>query len=163
MFPVTLDELIPGDHLCRVIEAFVDRLAMAELGFQRSEPAATGRPGYDPRDLLKLYLYGYVNQVRSSRRLEAECQRNVELMWLLGRLRPDHKSIDPQKWPLALTCSQWRIMGICTPYECDQIVVCHPEQSEGPAFAFRHSLFARVRSEQRMANGGSIPLPPGTP
>ena len=85
MFPVTLEELIPADHLCRVIEAFVDRLAMAQLGFGRAEPAETGRPGYDPRDLLKLYLYGYMNQVRSSRRLEAECQRNVEVMWLLGR------------------------------------------------------------------------------
>ena len=87
MFPVTLDELLPADHLCRVIEAFVNRLAMAELGFVRSEPAETGRPGYDPRDLLKLYLYGYMNQLRSSRRLEAECQRNVEVMWLLVRLR----------------------------------------------------------------------------
>jgi transposase len=93
MFPVTLEELIPSDHVCRVIEAYVQRLGMAELGFERSQPAETGRPGYDPRDLLKLYLYGYLNQVRSSRRLEAECQRNVELMWLLGRLRPDHKSI----------------------------------------------------------------------
>ena len=93
MFPVTLDELIPADHLCRVIEAFVNRLAMQELGFVRAEPAETGRPGYDPRDLLKLYLYGYMNQLRSSRRLEAECQRNVEVMWLLGRLRPDYKSI----------------------------------------------------------------------
>lgn len=68
MFPVTLDELIPGDHACRVIEAFVNRLAIGELGFVRSEPAETGRPGYDPRDLLKLYLYGYMNQLRSSRR-----------------------------------------------------------------------------------------------
>ena len=67
MFPLTLEELIPADHLCRVIEAFVDRLEMAQLGFVRSEPAETGRPGYDPRDLLKLYLYGYMNQVRSSR------------------------------------------------------------------------------------------------
>lgn len=93
MFPATLEELLPADHLCRVIEAFVDRLTMAQLGFVRSEPAETGRPGYDPRDLLKLYLYGYMNQVRSSRRLEAECQRNVEVMWLLGRLQPDYKSI----------------------------------------------------------------------
>src|SRR5512147_3106449 len=93
MFPVTLDELIPSDHMCRVIEAFVGRLNMAKLGFVRSEPADTGRPGYDPRDLLKLYLYGYLQQVRSSRRLEAECQRNVEVMWLLGRLQPDYKSI----------------------------------------------------------------------
>ena len=93
MFPVTLDELIPVDHVCRVIEAFVERLRIAELGFVRAEPAETGRPGYDPRDLLKLYLYGYLHQVRSSRRLEAECQRNVEVMWLLGRLQPDYKSI----------------------------------------------------------------------
>ncbi len=93
MFPVTLDELIPEDHLCRVIEAFVNRLEMGVLGFVRSEPAETGRPGYDPRDLLKLYVYGYMNQLRSSRRLEAECVRNVEVMWLLGRLRPDYKSI----------------------------------------------------------------------
>jgi transposase len=93
MFPATLDELIPDDHLCRVIEAFVGRLNMAKLGFVRAEPGETGRPGYDPRDLLKLYLYGYLQQVRSSRRLEAECQRNVEVMWLLGRLQPDSKSI----------------------------------------------------------------------
>jgi transposase len=93
LFPVTLDELIPADHLCRVIEAFVGKLDMAGLGFVRAEPAETGRPGYDPRDLLKLYLYGYLQQVRSSRRLEAECQRNVEVMWLLGRLEPDYKSI----------------------------------------------------------------------
>lgn len=93
MFPVTLDELIPADHMCRVIEAFVGRLEMARLGFERAEPAETRRPGYDPRDLLKLYLYGYLQQVRSSRRLERECQRNVEVMWLLGRLQPDYKSI----------------------------------------------------------------------
>jgi transposase len=93
LFPSTLDDLIPFDHVCRVIEAFVTRLDMAALGFERAEPAETGRPGYDPRDLLKLYLYGYLHQVRSSRRLEAECRRNLEVMWLLGRLRPDYKSI----------------------------------------------------------------------
>ena len=93
LFPATLDELIPADHVCRVIEAFVDKLDMEMLGFVRAEPAETGRPGYDPRDLLKLYLYGYLHQVRSSRRLEGECRRNVELMWLLGRLIPDYKSI----------------------------------------------------------------------
>jgi len=93
LFPTTLDELISEDHICRVIEAFVGRLDMAKLSFVRSEPAETGRPGYDPRDLLKLYLYGYLWQIRSSRRLETECQRNVEVMWLLGRLVPDYKSI----------------------------------------------------------------------
>ena len=93
MFPPTLEELIPEEHLCRVIDAFVAGLNMAALNFVRAEPADTGRPGYDPRDLLKLYLYGYLQQIRSSRRLEAECKRNVEVMWLLGRLQPDHKSI----------------------------------------------------------------------
>jgi transposase len=93
LFPVVLDDLIPADHVCRVIEVFVGRLGMEAMGFVRAEPADTGRPGYDPRDLLKLYLYGYLQQIRSSRRLEAECKRNVELMWLLGRLEPDHKSI----------------------------------------------------------------------
>ena len=93
LFPVVLDDLIGADHVCRVIDAFVDALEISDLGFERAEAAETGRPGYDPRDLLKLYLYGYLHQVRSSRRLEAECRRNVELMWLLGRLYPDHKSI----------------------------------------------------------------------
>jgi hypothetical protein len=68
-------------------------LAMTELGFERAKAAETGRPGFDRRDLLKLYLYGYLNQIRSSRRLEIECRRNIELMWVLGRLYPDHKSI----------------------------------------------------------------------
>lgn len=93
LFPVSLDELIPADHLCRVIDAFVARLDLGQLGFAKSSPAATGRPPYDPADLLKLYVYGYLQQVRSSRRLEAECKRNVEVMWLLGRLAPDHKTI----------------------------------------------------------------------
>ncbi|MBZ5507319.1 MAG: IS1182 family transposase [Acidobacteriia bacterium] len=93
LFPVTLEELIPANHVCRVIDAFVGRLDMERLGFARAEAAETGRPGYDPRDLLRLYLYGYLHQIRSSRRLEGECQRNIEVMWLLGRLAPDHKSI----------------------------------------------------------------------
>jgi transposase len=93
LFPVRLDELIPEEHLVRVIEGFVGRLDLTAMGFGKALPAATGRPAYDPADMLKLYLYGYLNRVRSSRRLERECARNVELMWLLGRLAPDHKTI----------------------------------------------------------------------
>lgn len=93
LFPASLEELIPQDHFCRVVDEFVNRLDMQRLGFVRAEAAGTGRPGYDPRDLLKLYLYGYLQQIRSSRRLENECRRNLELLWLLGRLDPDHKSI----------------------------------------------------------------------
>src|SRR5260370_245014 len=93
LFPVTLEELIPNDHVCRVIDAFVDRLDMAGLAFERAEAAETGPPGYDPRDLLKLYLFCYLQQIRSSWRLESDCRRNIELIWLLGRLAPDHKTI----------------------------------------------------------------------
>ncbi len=93
LFPVTLEDLIPEDHLVRVIEAYVSNLDLAALGFTRAQATVMGRPAYDPSDLLKLYLYGYLNQVRSSRRLERECQRNVEVMWLLGRLAPDFKTI----------------------------------------------------------------------
>src|SRR5262252_11216914 len=93
LFPRTLDEVVPEDHVCRVIEAFVDGLDLLGLGFGRAATAATGRPPYDPADLLKLYVYGYLHRVRSSRRLEAEAGRNLELMWLLRRVRPDFKTI----------------------------------------------------------------------
>jgi transposase len=93
LFPAVLDDLVTLDHMCRVVDAFVGQLDMDKLGFGRAEPADTGRPGYDPRSLLKLYLYGFLNQIRSSRRLEAECRRNVEVMWLLERLYPGYKSI----------------------------------------------------------------------
>jgi transposase len=93
LFPVVLDDLVPDDHAIRVIDAFVAGLDLGQLGFAKAQPAATGRPAYDPGDLLRLYLYGYLNQVRSSRRLERECARNVEVMWLLNRLAPDHKTI----------------------------------------------------------------------
>jgi transposase len=91
LFPVVLDDLVGADHVCRVMESV--RGWPGDGGVRRAEAADTGQSGYDPRDLLKLYLYGYLHQIRSSRRLEAECRRNVELMWLLGRLYPDHKSI----------------------------------------------------------------------
>lgn len=93
LFPVRLDELVEPDHLVRVIDAWASRLDMNQLGFAKAQAALTGRPSYDPADLLKLYLYGYLNQVRSSRRLERECKRNIEVMWLLKRLAPDFKTI----------------------------------------------------------------------
>jgi transposase len=93
LFPEALDDYITQDNPVRFIEAFVLSLDLVELGFARATPAATGRPGYDPADLLKLYVYGYLNRVRSSRLLEREAARNVELMWLLGRLTPDFKTI----------------------------------------------------------------------
>jgi transposase len=93
LFPERLDELIAEAAPVRVVDLFVERLDVGQLGFKRSAPAEIGRPGYDPRDLLKLYLYGYLNQVRSSRQLERECTRNIEVLWLLNRVAPDFKTI----------------------------------------------------------------------
>jgi transposase len=92
-FPERLDDYIAEDNPVRFIDAFVDELDLVACGFQRAVPAATGRPGYAPGDLLKLYLYGYLYRLRSSLRLEQETHRNVEVMWLLKKLRPDHKTI----------------------------------------------------------------------
>jgi transposase len=92
LFPECLEDWIDEDSPVRVIDAFVDVLDLAELGF-KIEPAETGRPAYHPSALLKLYIYGYLNRVQSSRRLEREAGRNVEMMWLLGRLIPDHKTV----------------------------------------------------------------------
>lgn len=93
LMPDCLDDYIAEDNPVRVVEAFVDELDLAELGFEGVAPASTGRPGYHPGVLLKLYIYGYLNRVQSSRRLEREAQRNLELMWLLGKLAPDFKTI----------------------------------------------------------------------
>lgn len=93
LFPQSLDDLVPETHLVRVIDLWVGKLDLVRLGFAKSQPKETGRPPYDPADLLKLYLYGYLNQIRSSRKLERESARNIELLWLLNRLAPDFKTI----------------------------------------------------------------------
>lgn len=93
LIPATLEELIDPNNPVRVIDAFVDHLNMAELGFTHAKPASTGRPPYDPKVLLKLYIYGYFNRIRSSRKLMIECGRNIELFYLLNRLTPDFRTI----------------------------------------------------------------------
>src|ERR1700730_16210887 len=93
LFPECLEDWIDEDNPVRAIDAFVDELDLAELGFSGVDPEVTGRPSYHPSVLLKLYIYGYLNRVQSSRRLEREAGRNVEVMWLTGRLVPDHKTI----------------------------------------------------------------------
>ena len=92
LMPDCLDDYVSEDHPARVIDAFIDRLDMAKLGI-KAEAAAEGRPGYDPRDMLKLYTYGYINKVRSSRRLQREAGRNVEVMWLVRKIVPDFRCI----------------------------------------------------------------------
>jgi transposase len=93
MFPDLLDDYVADTNPVRVVDVFVDELDLGQLGFEGIEPAETGRPAYHPAILLKIYIYGYLNRVQSSRRLEREAQRNVELMWLTGRLTPDFKTI----------------------------------------------------------------------
>ena len=93
LLPDSLDDYVTEDNPVRVVEVFIDALDLGALGFEGMQPALTGRPAYHPATMLKVYLYGYLNRVQSSRRLEREAQRNVELMWLTGRLAPDFKTI----------------------------------------------------------------------
>ena len=93
LLPASVEDYVAADNPARFIDAFVDDLDLGQAGFCRSQPKATGRPGYDPSDMLKLYLYGYLNRVRSSRRLAADATRNLELIWLLRGLRPDFRTI----------------------------------------------------------------------
>jgi transposase len=93
LLPECVDDFIDESNPVQVIDVFVDTLDLAGMSFEGMAPAATGRPSYHPSILLKLYIYGYLNRVQSSRRLEREAGRNVEVMWLLGRLAPDHKTI----------------------------------------------------------------------
>jgi transposase len=93
LLPESLDDYVTEDNPVRVVEVFIDELDLEALGFAGMQPAATGRPSYHPSSLLKIYLYGYLNRVQSSRRLEREAQRNMELIWLTGRLAPDFKTI----------------------------------------------------------------------
>jgi transposase len=93
LLPDSLDDYVTEDNPVRVVEVFIEELDLGALGFEGMRPAVTGRPAYHPSTLLKIYLYGYLNRVQSSRRLEREAQRNIELMWLTGRLAPDFKTI----------------------------------------------------------------------
>src|SRR5476651_808124 len=93
LLPEALDDYVTDTNPVRVVDVFVDELDLVKLGFEGAIPADTGRPAYHPSVLLKIYIYGYLNRVQSSRRLEHETQRNIELMWLTGRLMPDFKTI----------------------------------------------------------------------
>jgi transposase len=93
LFPALLDDYVGDDNPVRAVDAFVDGLDLGKLGFAGVQPLDVGRPGYRPGTMLKIYIYGYLNRIPSSRRLERECQRNLELIWLTGKLAPDFKTI----------------------------------------------------------------------
>jgi len=153
LFPAYLEDWIDEDNPVRVIDVFVEELDLSELEFSGVEPEVTGRPSYHPSVLLKLYIYGYLNRVQSSRRLEREALRNVEMMWLVGRLAPDHKTIaDFRKdngRAIRQVCSQFvalcRAMGLLT--EASVAI----DGSKFKAVNNRDKNFTRAKMERRMA------------
>jgi transposase len=153
LFPECLEDWIDENNPVRVVDVFVDGLDLADLGFVGVEPEATGRPSYHPSVLLKLYVYGYLNRVQSSRRLEREAGRNIEVMWLLGRLIPDHKTIaDFRKdsgAAIRKVCAQFvalcRELGLLT-----QASVAI-DGSKFKAVNNRDKNFTRAKMERRLA------------
>ena len=153
LFPERLADWIEGDNAVQVIDVFVDELDLAALGFDGVAPEATGRPSYHPSVLLKLYIYGYLNRVQSSRRLEREAGRNVEVMWLTGRLVPDHKTIaDFRKdngRAIRQVCA--RFIMLCRRLDLFTEVSVAIDGSKFKAVNNRDKNFTRAKMERRMA------------
>ncbi len=148
LLPESLDDYIAEDDAIRLIDAFVDGLDVKGLGFNRAEPSATGRPGYHPATLLKLYVYGYMNRIQSSRRLERESHRNVELMWLTGRLMPDFKTIADFRKD-----NKRAIQQVCVEF----VSVCRKlELFTGALVAIDGSKFKAVNSRDKNFTRGSV-------
>src|SRR5258707_243417 len=153
LFPECLEDWICEDNPVRAIDVFVDELDLAELGFGGVDPEATGRPSYHPSVPLKLYIYGYLNRVQSSRRLEREASRNVEVMWLTGRLVPDHKTIADFRKDngpaIRKVCAQFvalcREMGLLTKAS---VAI---DGSKFKAVNNRDKNFTRTKMERRLA------------
>jgi transposase len=153
LFPECLEDWVCEDNPVRVIDAFVEELDLAELNFCGVAPEATGRPSYHPSALLKLYIYGYLNRVQSSRRLERESGRNVEVMWLTGRLVPDHKTIADFRKDngpaIRKVCVQFvalcRQMGLLT---TASVAI---DGSKFKAVNNRDKNFSRAKMERRLA------------
>src|SRR6266849_4123917 len=153
LFPERLEDWIGEDNAVRVIDVFVEELDLAALGFSGVDPEATGRPSYHPSVLLKLYIYGYLNRVQSSRRLEREAGRNVEVMWLTGRLAPDHKTIaDFRKdngGAIRKVCA--RFVELCRTLGLFKEATVAIDGSKFKAVNNRDKNFTRAKMERRMA------------
>jgi transposase len=153
LFPGCLDDWVDENNPVRAIDAFVDAVDLAELGFDGVAPADTGRPGYHPSMLLKLYVYGYLNRVQSSRRLEREAARNVEMMWLTGRLVPDHKTIaDFRKdngTAIRQVCA--RFVDLCRQMGLLATAIVAIDGSKFKAVNNRDNNFTRAKVERRRA------------
>jgi transposase len=153
LFPESLEDWVSDDNPVRVIDAFVDALDLRTLGFDGVLPEATGRPSYHPAILLKLYIYGYLNRVQSSRRLEREAGRNVELMWLTGRLAPDHKTIanfrKDSGWAIRQVCAQ--VVTLCRKLGLLNTASVAIDGSKFKAVNNRDRNFTRAKVERRRA------------
>jgi len=153
LFPEQLEDWVAEDNAVRVIDVFVDELDLGGLGFDRVHPEATGRPGYHPAMLLKLYIYGYLNRVQSSRRLEREAGRNVEVMWLTGRLAPDHKTIADFRKDngpaIRKVCS--RFVALCRQLGLLAVASVAVDGSKFKAVNNRDRNFTQAKMERRMA------------
>ncbi|MGA7325603.1 MAG: IS1182 family transposase [Rhodomicrobium sp.] len=153
LLPEYLEDYVSDENPVRVIEAFIDELDLKALGFERAEPEATGRPGYRPATLLKIYLYGYLNRIPSSRRLERETQRNIELMWLTGRLMPDFKTIAEfrrKNGPaIRAVCTQF--VTLCRRLNLFTKAIVAIDGSKFKAVNNRDKNFTRAKAEKRIA------------
>ena len=153
LLPACLDDYVEAENPVRVVEVFVDGLDLDALGFVGVDPAATGRPAYHPAVLLKLYIYGYLNRIQSSRRLEREAQRNVELMWLTGRLRPDFKTIanfrKDNGRAIRNVCRQFVVL--CQRLDLFTQSIVAIDGSKFKAVNNRDRNFTRAKMQRRMA------------
>ena len=152
LFPESLEDYIAEDNSIRIIDAFVDKIKLKDLGFDRDEPSDTGRPGYLPATMLKIYVYGYLNRIQSSRRLERESYRNVELIWLTGRLMPSFKTIadfrkDNRKAILRV-CTEF--VGVCRELELFSATLVAIDGSKFKAVNSRDKNFTRKSVKRRL-------------
>ena len=152
LFAESLEDYIAEDNSIRVVDAFVDKLNLTELGFDRAEPSDTGRPGYLPAMMLKIYVYGYLNRIQSSRRLERESHRNVELIWLTGRLMPSFKTIadfrkDNRK-AIRRVCTEF--VGVCRELELFSATLVAIDGSKFKAVNSRDKNFTRKSVKRRL-------------
>ncbi len=158
LFPESLEDYIAEDNAIRIVDAFVDKLSLQELGFERAEPSDTGRPGYQPATMLKIYIYGYLNRIHSSRRLERESHRNVELIWLTGRLMPCFKSISDfrkdNRQAIRRVCLEF--VGVCRELQLFSATLVAIDGSKFKAVNSRDKNFTRrsvkIRIKRTQAN-----------
>src|SRR5271155_765129 len=152
LLPEFLDDYVADDDPVRVVDVFVDELDLRALGFEGVVPEATGRPAYHPATMLKIYVYGYVNQIASSRRLEREARRNVEMMWLTGRLAPDFKTIagfrKGNSTAIRSACRQF--VALCRGLKLFTQAIVAIDGSRFKAVNSRDRSFSRSSIERRM-------------